>query len=161
MNSKAIVILLIEDNDDHAELVSAALKVNNLVGEVVRFADAESGLEYLFGEEQSTVRHGRPMPDLILLDLMLPGMSGMELLKIVKNRTETKGTPVVVLTTSAHDDRISKAYEYGANSYIAKPLGHQDFVIKLAELNMFWSVTAELPHAKNRDQTPTTRERRF
>ncbi|UCD65222.1 MAG: response regulator [Candidatus Zixiibacteriota bacterium] len=140
--------MLVEDNDDHAELVSAALEVNNLVGNVVRFADAETGLDYLYGRPQSPQRTAPALPDLILLDLMLPGMSGMELLKVIRNRPETKGIPVVVLTTSAHDQQIARAYEYGANSYIAKPVGHQDFVIKLAELNMFWSVTAELPRGK-------------
>ena len=145
MNSRNLVVMLIEDNDDHAELVAAALQVNNLVGNVVRFADAEAGLEYLYGEEQAADRKSYPLPDLILLDLMLPGMSGMEMLKVVRARQETKGTPVIVLTTSSQDKKIAQAYELGANSYIAKPIGHQDFVIKLAELNMFWSVTAELP----------------
>lgn len=155
MRSKALTVMLIEDNDDHAELVSAALAVNNLVGKVVRFADAEAGLGYLFGETQSTDRQNYPLPDLILLDLMLPGMSGIEMLKVVKKRAETKSVPVVVLTTSSQDSKISEAYELGANSYIAKPVGHQDFVIKLAELNMFWSVTAELPPSSNQQSNPS------
>lgn len=145
MNSRNLVVMLIEDNDDHAELVAAALQVNTLVGSVVRFVEAESGLEYLYGEKQTAKRDAYPLPDLILLDLMLPGMSGMEMLKVIRNRPETRGTPVIVLTTSSQDKKIAQAYELGANSYIAKPIGHQDFVIKLAELNMFWSVTAELP----------------
>lgn len=153
MNSRNLVVMLIEDNDDHAELVAAALQVNNLVGNVVRFADAESGLDYLYGEDQAVNRNQYPLPDLILLDLMLPGMSGMEMLKVVRNRRETKGTPVIVLTTSSQDRKIAEAYELGANSYIAKPIGHQDFVIKLAELNMFWSVTAELPENTGNRQT--------
>ena len=152
MNSETLVVMLIEDNDDHAELVSAALEVNNLVGNVIRFADAESGLKYLYGEVEPDNKSARPRPDLILLDLMLPGMSGMEMLKILKSREETKGTPVIVLTTSSQDARVDKAYELGANSYIAKPVGHQDFVIKLAELNMFWSVTAELPSTRQNRQ---------
>jgi two-component system response regulator len=152
MHSRTLVVMLIEDNDDHAELVSAALEVNNLVGRVVRFADAESALDHLFTESRAARRHS--LPDLILLDLMLPGMSGMEMLRIIKSHPETKSVPVVVLTTSSQDSKISKAYELGANSYIAKPIGHQDFVIKLAELNMFWSVTAELPvsSGKNRPE---------
>ena len=154
MNSETLVVMLIEDNDDHAELVSAALEVNNLVGNVVRFADAETGLKYLYEEVQPDDRTRRPRPDLILLDLMLPGMSGMEMLKILKSREETRGTPVIILTTSSQDARIDKAYELGANSYISKPVGHQDFVIKLAELNMFWSVTAELPSTRDSRQSP-------
>ena len=154
MNSETLVVMLIEDNDDHAELVSAALEVNNLVGNVVRFADAETGLKYLYEEVQPDDRTRRPKPDLILLDLMLPGMSGMEMLKILKSREETRGTPVIILTTSSQDARIDKAYELGANSYISKPVGHQDFVIKLAELNMFWSVTAELPSTRDSRQSP-------
>jgi two-component system response regulator len=154
MNSETLVVMLIEDNDDHAELVSAALEVNNLVGNVIRFADAETGLKYLFDEVKADDRAPRVRPDLILLDLMLPGMSGMEMLKILKSRDETKVIPVIVLTTSSQDTRVDKAYQLGANSYISKPVGHQDFVIKLAELNMFWSVTAELPSTQNSRRSP-------
>jgi two-component system response regulator len=143
MNTRALTVMLIEDNEDHAELVTSALKFNNLVGEVVHFATAELGMEHIYNETGKTPR---TLPDLILLDLMLPGMGGMEMLKVLKSRAETKSIPVVVLTTSSHDKKIAKAYELGANSYIAKPLAHEDFVIKLAELNMFWSLTAELPH---------------
>lgn len=145
MGARTLLVMLVEDNDDHAELVAAALEVNNLVGSVIRFADAESALDYLLGNSRAEVKNKNQMPDMILLDLMLPGMGGMEMLKIIKQRPETKSIPVIVLTTSSLDSKIDRAYELGANSYIAKPVGHQDFVIKLAELNMFWSVTAELP----------------
>ena len=81
----------------------------------------------------------------------------MEMLKIIKQQPRTRSIPVIVLTTSSLDSKIDKAYELGANSYIAKPIGHQDFVIKLAELNMFWSVTAELPRPSDKE-TKTSRE---
>ncbi|MEW6411691.1 MAG: response regulator [Candidatus Zixiibacteriota bacterium] len=145
MNTRAITVMLIEDNEDHAELITSALKFNNLVGEVIHFTTAEMGMDYIYGEQNKNDKTTRTMPDLILLDLMLPGMGGMEMLKVLKSRADTKSIPVVVLTTSSHDKKISQAYELGANSYIAKPLSHEDFVIKLAELNMFWSLTAELP----------------
>lgn len=157
MRTRTLQVMLIEDNDDHAELVAAALEVNNLVGNVIRFADAESGLDYLMGEMKGKKKTTSSLPDLILLDLMLPGMSGMEMLKILKQQPRTKSIPVIVLTTSSLDSKIDKAYELGANSYIAKPIGHQDFVIKLAELNMFWSVTAELPRPSD-GETKTSRE---
>lgn len=155
MGARTLLVMLIEDNDDHAELVAAALEVNNLVGSVIRFADAESGLDYLFGNPGSDDKQKNQPPDMILLDLMLPGMSGMEMLRIIKQRPETKSIPVIVLTTSSLDSKIDKAYELGANSYIAKPIGHQDFVIKLAELNMFWSVTAELPKPAGQKSEPS------
>ncbi len=157
MRNRMLHVLLIEDNDDHAELVEAALEVNNLVGSVIRFPDAEAGLDYLLGDRATENPQANPLPDLILLDLMLPGMSGMEMLKIVKRHARTKSIPVIVLTTSSLDSKIDKAYELGANSYIAKPIGHQDFVIKLAELNMFWSVTAELPRPSD-ESTKTSKE---
>jgi CheY-like chemotaxis protein len=155
MDHRTLLVMLVEDNDDHAELVGAALEVNNLVGSVVRFADAESGLDYLLGDPKSDEQLQNQMPDMILLDLMLPGMSGMEMLKVIKQRPETRSIPVIVLTTSSLDSKIDKAYELGANSYIAKPIGHQDFVIKLAELNMFWSVTAELPRSSSKKSEST------
>ncbi|UCG62391.1 MAG: response regulator [Candidatus Zixiibacteriota bacterium] len=160
MRTRTLQVMLIEDNDDHAELVAAALEVNNLVGNVIRFADAESGLDYLIGETRAKRKTENPLPDLILLDLMLPGMSGMEMLKILKQQPRTKSIPVIVLTTSSLDSKIDKAYELGANSYIAKPIGHQDFVIKLAELNMFWSVTAELPRPVD-EESNTSKESLF
>ncbi len=150
MDNRALTVMLIEDNEDHAELVTSALKFNNLVGEVIHFATAEMGMDYIYGKDGRTAG---TLPDLILLDLMLPGMGGMEMLKILKTRAETRSIPVIVLTTSSHDKKISQAYELGANSYIAKPLAHEDFVIKLAELNMFWSLTAELPDPATRSTT--------
>jgi CheY-like chemotaxis protein len=139
MRGKPLRILHIEDNDDHADLVAAAASENRVPCHLIRFATAEAGLDYLrLGER----RNG---PDLILLDLALPGMNGLEFLRLVRREPTTAGIPVVVLSTSERDSDVAEAYQSGANSYISKPTSLEEFIIKLAEMNMYWSGTAELP----------------
>jgi two-component system response regulator len=145
MQPGPMLIMHIEDDDDHADLVSAALTQTRLACRVIRFIDAESGLDYLFGDLQSRRRRQYPFPDMILLDLCLPGMRGLDFLKLVRANQLTKGIPVVVLTNTGRQRDIAQAYECGANSYIVKPDAYEEFVIKLAELNGYWFLTSEVP----------------
>jgi len=144
MPKKMLHLMHIENNDDHAELVSATVMESQLPCKISRFADAESGLAFLTPNNiDSTCTQA--FPDIILLDLGLPGINGYEFLTTLRANNMTKGIPVVVLTTSNQEKEISRAYKAGANSYIVKPASMEEFVIKLAEMSMYWSMTAELP----------------
>ncbi len=138
-------IVHIEDDDDHAALVSAALTDSRLKSRVIRFENAESGLEYLLKPVRTQAGAQCPLPDLIILDLTLPGMDGMEFLEHLRSNRQTAGIPVVVLTNTEDPDKIAEVYRKGANSYVVKSLSHDDFVIKLVEMNMYWSNTAATP----------------
>ena len=143
---RPVLIAHIENNDDHAQLVSEVVTQAALPCRIIRFVDAESGLDYLQGELQSFHRNQHPYPDLILLELDLPGMSGLTFLRHVRAYEKTKGIPIVVLTKSNNEHEIIAAYRYGANSYIIKPVNREDFLIKLTELSMYWHLTSEVPH---------------
>ena len=140
---KPALIMLVEDNEDHAELTMEVLKKNCIINEVIQFLDAESAYDYLFGENKSRNRGEYPFPDIILLDVKLPGMNGFELLRIIKGRPETKRIPVIILTTSKHDEEIAKGYDYGANSYIVKPINFGEFKAKMGDLQLYWFLTSE------------------
>jgi len=145
-----VVIMLVEDNDDHAELISDALNNTIVANRVIRFVNAESALEFLHGgkgaESTST---DIPLPGMIILDVKLPGMNGFEMLKQVRNDERTRRIPVVMLTTSRREDEIAKGYEYGANSYIVKPVKFEEFRAKIIDLKMYWILTSELPAKAN------------
>lgn len=142
-----MLIAHIEVNDDHAQLVSEVATEATMPCRVIRFIDAESGLDYLQGDLQSFHRDQHPFPDLIILELDLPGMSGLTFLRHVRGHERTRGIPIVVLTSSANQHEISAAYRYGANSYIIKPTNTEDFLIKLTELSMYWHLTSEIPRS--------------
>jgi len=145
MNGKQLIIVHIEDDDDHAELVSAAAAECSRSHRIIRFENAESGLKYLEGYDWSKKSNDRLWPDLILLDMSLGGMSGNEFLRRLKAGDQTAGIPVVVLAATEDDAAIRRAYRLGAASYIVKPSEFNEFVMKLAELNSYWSVTSEVP----------------
>jgi two-component system response regulator len=146
VKSKQMRILHIEDNDDHAELVSAAITDSRLNSRVIRFDKAESGLDYLLGRKQSSlVRGDYPLPDLIILDLSLPDMNGLEFLEHLRTNRQTAGIPVIVLSATNSPEEIDAVYRKGANSYVVKPVNYDEFVIKLVEMNMYWSGTSEVP----------------
>jgi CheY-like chemotaxis protein len=135
----------IEDNDDHAELVASVISQCKMTCDVMRLSDAETASKYLLDATQSDHSRSLKLPDLILLDLSLPGISGLEFLEQLRGDQLTSPVPVIVLTTSDREDEIQSAYRKGANSYIVKPAKYDDFVIKLTEMNMYWGETAEVP----------------
>lgn len=138
-------ILLVEDSPDDAELTIRALKKNNLANKLVHVSDGEEALDYLFARgifSQRTIGNG---PRLILLDLKLPKVDGLEVLREVKGNPLTAATPVVVLTSSKEERDIVDSYKLGVNSYIVKPVDFRQFVDAVKDLGMYWLVLNESP----------------
>src|SRR5574341_1929061 len=132
------IILLVEDNPDDVKLTLRALKKSNILNEVVVAQDGVEALEYLFGDGKFAGRDLRTMPQVVLLDLKMPKVDGLEVLKRIRADERTKLLPVVVLTTSSEDrDRI-ESYKLGANSYIRKPVDFNQFVDSVQQLGLYW-----------------------
>lgn len=142
-------ILLVEDNPDHAEITIDAIKTSNVVNPVVWVEDGEAALDYLY-------RRGRyadctdPNPALVLLDIKLPGIDGLEVLAKIRADDRFAGLPVVMLTTSSQEAEIIKAYMSHANSYVVKPMNFKDFYEKVQNLNIYWTITNTCPEMGDR-----------
>jgi len=134
------VILLVEDNPDDEELTMRALRKHNVANEVAVARDGAEALDYLLGTGQHEGRDGRELPQVILLDLKLPKVDGLEVLRQVRNDPRTKCLPVVILTSSDEEqDRIT-GYGLGANSYVRKPVDFQEFTEAIRQLGLYWLV---------------------
>ncbi len=142
MDRKSVDILLIEDNPDHVELILKALRGNNLLNEVHVVASGEEAIDFVYqrGGYANVAR-----PGLILLDIKLAGMDGIEFLRRIKADPKLKPIPVVMLTTSAGEKEIAESYNCGANSYIVKPVDFERFVKVIKELKLYWMVVNSLP----------------
>ncbi len=140
-----IEILLVEDNPNDAELTLRALKKNNIVNKIVHLKDGADALDYLFAEGAYAGRNLNIKPRLILLDLKMPKVDGIEVLRKVKASESTKAIPVVVLTSSNEDPDVKICYELGANSYIVKPVGFDNFTKAVAELGVYWILLNQPP----------------
>lgn len=141
MTTEEIVeILLIEDNPDDAALTIRALKKHNLANRLIHLKDGVEALEFIYGTGAYAGRNISQTPKVILLDLKMPKVNGIEVLQKLKSDPATKTIPVVVLTSSAEDPDIKKCYELGANSYIVKPVEFDNFTAKISELGMYWMV---------------------
>lgn len=138
-------ILLVEDSPDDAELTIRALKKNNLANKLVHVSDGEEALDYLFARGNFSQRTIGKGPRLILLDLKLPKVDGLEVLREVKGNPLTAATPVVVLTSSKEERDIVDSYKLGVNSYIVKPVDFRQFVDAVKDLGMYWLVLNESP----------------
>jgi two-component system response regulator len=138
-------ILLVEDNPNDEMLTIRALKKNNILNEVIVVRDGAQALEYLFAEGEYEGRDLDNKPEVILLDLKLPKISGLEVLKRIKSDKRTKLLPVVVLTTSTEDQDLISSYEFGANSYIRKPVDFDQFIKAVGQLGLYWLVLNEGP----------------
>ena len=134
------VILLVEDNPDDAALTLRALKKNNIMNEVIVARDGVEALDYLHGSGEYTERDVFDLPQLILLDLKLPKLDGLEVLKRVRADERTALQPVVVLTTSVEDQDVVSSYKFGANSYIRKPVDFDRFMEAVRQLGLYWLV---------------------
>ncbi|VAW66584.1 response regulator receiver protein [hydrothermal vent metagenome] len=134
------IILLVEDNPDDEALTLRALKKNNIANEVIVTRDGIEALEFLFAEGQYADRDTSQAPEVILLDLKLPKLDGHEVLKRLRADPRTKHLPVVMLTTSSEEQDIFDSYEYGANSYIRKPVDFEQFMESIKQLGMYWLV---------------------
>lgn len=140
-----VEILMIEDNPDDAELALHALQSQNIVNFITHIPDGVEALEFLFGTGKYNDREITHYPKMILLDLKLPKLSGLEVLEKIRANSHTKTIPVVVLTSSNQDPDIERAYELGVNSYIIKPVDFDQFSETIAKLGMYWAVL-NTPH---------------
>lgn len=139
MNNK--IILLVEDNPDDELLMLRALKKNRIANDVVVARDGVEALDYLFGRGAYAERDTSETPQLMLLDLKLPKISGLEVLQQIRNDARTRYIPVVVLTSSSEDGDIIKSYDLGANSFVQKPVDFNDFMEATRQLGTYWLIT--------------------
>lgn len=140
MEDQQVEILIIEDNPNDAELTLRALRKENLANKVEHLIDGAEALDFLFGRGKYAGRTINNVPKVILLDLKMPKVNGLEVLEKVKSDPLTKSIPVVILTSSAEDPDIKKAYALGANSYIVKPVEFFKFSKIVADLGLYWMV---------------------
>ncbi len=138
VNADAIEILLVEDNPQHVELTLRALRKHNLANNVLVAKDGAEALEFLFATGACHERQVENSPKVILLDLKLPKVDGLEVLRRIKSNERTKAIPVVVVTTSEQDQDVVKSYKLGANSYIVKPVSFEKFVEAVSQLGFYW-----------------------
>jgi CheY-like chemotaxis protein len=133
-------ILLVEDNPDDEILTVRALKKNNILNDMVVARDGAEALDYLFGAGSYADRDMTVMPQLILLDLKLPKIDGLEVLRRVRGDERTRLLPVVVLTSSSEEQDVIESYRLGANSYIRKPVDFTQFTAAINNLGLYWLV---------------------
>ena len=146
--NKDKIILLVEDNPDDEELTMRALKKNNISNEIIVARDGAEALDYLFARGKYSKRDTSIMPQLILLDLKLPKIDGIEVLKEIRSDDRTKLLPVVILTLSKEQQDLVDGYSSGANSYIRKPVNFKEFVEAVGQLGLYWLVLNESPPGK-------------
>ncbi len=138
MRGEPILIMLVEDNDDHAELVIRTLAEHRMPNTIRRFIDGQTALDYLFRRNEFSDPEQSPRPHLILLDLRLPRVDGLEVLKELKESQEIRQIPVVVLTTSEKERDVARAYLSHANSYLVKPVSFEQFAKLMEDLGFYW-----------------------
>ncbi len=136
-------IIVVEDNPNDAELMVRSLKKNNLANKLVVLEDGEQALDYIFCTGEYKGRDSSVLPNVIFLDLKLPKVNGLEILKKVKSNDKTKMIPVVIVTSSKEDPDIKAAYEFGANSYVVKPVDFTKFKETINQLGLYWIVVNE------------------
>lgn len=139
MKDQVVEILLIEDNPDDAGLTIRSLKKNNLANHLLHLRDGEEALNFLFSEERNA------MPKLILLDLKMPKVNGIEVLQRIKSDEEKKVIPVVVMTSSKEERDIVESYKLGVNAYIVKPVDFEKFAQAVRDVGLFWLVLNQPP----------------
>lgn len=137
-------ILLVEDNPDDVALTLRALEKNNFVNDVVVSENGVEALDYLFGTGQYEGQEN-PLPEVILLDLKMPKMDGLEVLHYLRNQERTRLQPIVVLTTSNEEKDRLESYRLGVNSYIRKPVSFDKFVEAIEQLGLYWLALNEAP----------------
>lgn len=144
INDTLVDLLLVEDNPNDAELALRALRKHNLANQIEWVKDGEQALDYLFQRGQWADRQNG-LPRVVLLDLRLPKVDGIEVLRAVRGDEKTKGLPVVVLTSSKEERDVIDTYKLGVNSYIAKPVAFDEFAKVVAEIGMYWALLNRVP----------------
>ncbi|HEY4485852.1 MAG TPA: response regulator [Nitrospiria bacterium] len=139
------IILLVEDNPNDEALTLRALKKNNIANEIVVARDGAEALDFLFGQGAHAGRSDGRIISVVLLDLKLPKLDGLEVLKKLRENPKTKLLPVVVLTSSKEEQDMIQSYSLGANSYIRKPVDFAQFIESVKQLGLYWLVLNEAP----------------
>lgn len=146
MNHNSVDVLMVEDNPDDAELAIRELKKHHMANNLFHVADGEEALDFIFGTgKYAGIRDVTHPPRLILLDIQMPKVNGIEVLKRIKADERTRTTPVVMLTSSKEDPDIKKCYELGANSYIVKPVNFEGFAESIRNLGFYWLLLNQHP----------------
>jgi two-component system response regulator len=144
-NFEEVQILLAEDSPTDAEMTLRALKKIGVTNEVIWVKDGQEAMDYIFCEGAYSDRTCSK-PRLVLLDLKMPKMNGIDVLRELKKNEDTKAIPVVMLTSSAEEQDIAKCYELGTNSYIVKPVEFDKFVEEVSKVGCYWAVMNKIPH---------------
>jgi len=147
MNERPMELLLIEDNPHDVELTVHVLEKHKLANHIKVVRDGEEALAFLFGADGQAADDSDNTPKIILLDLKLPKVNGMEVLGKIKANPRTKSIPVVVLTSSREERDLFLCYELGVNSYIVKPVDFAQFTEAIRQLGLYWLLLNERPHA--------------
>lgn len=141
----AVEILIVEDNPQDAELTLRALRKNNLANKIHLAEDGAEALDFIFCKGKYADRSMDTSPRVIFLDLKLPKISGLEVLREIKSNSQTRSIPVVMVTSSREDPDIKKAYELGVNSYVVKPVNFDDFLSAMSQTGLYWLLVNERP----------------
>ena len=144
------IILLVEDNPDDEELTVRTLRKNHIKNDIIVVQDGVEALEYLFGMGKYSNRDMTKMPVLIMLDIKLPKLNGLEVLKKIKKDNRTKLIPVVILTSSDEERDLIESYKFGANSYVRKPVHFNEFQKSVRQLALYWVLLNEAPQNSGR-----------
>ncbi len=145
MTASGHSVVLVDDNDDHCMLIEDMLISEGFARHVTRFPDAESALAFLRDPQAPRAPEGTGRPEFVFLDIHLPGMSGLELLRQLKSHPRTRAIPVIMLTTSERSEAISASYEAGACGYIVKPVDSMILSRKFRALRDYWAIACETP----------------
>ncbi|MCF8256064.1 MAG: response regulator [Flavobacteriales bacterium] len=146
MKTKIVDILLVEDSPYDAELTMAALFAKNITNHIHHVEDGAEALDFIFCRGAYEGRDFQHRPRLILLDLKMPKVSGMEVLRELKSNPLTQKIPVVVLTSSKEEPDVENAYRLGVNSYIVKPVGFENFAAAVSEIGLYWALLNQPPN---------------
>jgi len=153
MEENEVEILLVEDNPTDAELTMRALKRKNLINKLVWVKDGSEALDFIFAKGEYSDRNIEDLPKLILLDLRMPKVDGLEVLQEIKADNRTKRIPVVVLTSSKEDRDIVESYKLGVNSYVSKPVEFDEFIDAVSTMGFYWILInkppSEVPHGND------------
>ncbi len=147
MNGEKVDVVIVEDDPNDAELIMRVFRKHNMVNKIVLLKDGAEALEFFFGSGAND------HPKVVLLDLKLPKVNGIEVLQRLKADDRTKNIPVVVLTSSAESQDIKDAYRYGVNSYVTKPIRFEEFANAISELKLYWLLLNKPSEGRNTDET--------
>jgi two-component system response regulator len=144
MNDNYVEILLVEDNPHDAEMTIRALKKVNLANRLTHVKDGAEALDFIFSRGTFSNRHKESKPKVILLDIKMPKVDGIEVLRQIKSNQDTKTIPVVIMTSSKEEQDIITSYNLGVNSYVVKPVDFEGFAKAVSELGFYWLITNQV-----------------